>query len=224
MRALRLPVWFIGSLSPYLPVPGLRSFSERSMLAMASSLARASSSSLRRRAFSSSSACRRWLAFAARSRSALHSLTLQPAIFCLERQIVVNLRKFQGCQRALRRQQHLRVGHKLAQQALGAWQVGGRVARGAQDQGESELVARGGGGVVVVLRAGDDFRLFGRRPRDQLLQQLQGSPANTVELVAAGLTGAGGAGVRCPDMSAGAAREQQARAPSAASRGLRRRC
>src|SRR2546430_1946712 len=51
-------------------LPGLRSLSERSMLAMASSLARASSSSLRRRVFSSISACRRWLALAMRCWSA----------------------------------------------------------------------------------------------------------------------------------------------------------
>src|ERR1700682_3392861 len=51
-------------------LPGLRSFRERSMLAMASSLARASSSSLRRRTFSSISACRRWLALATRCWSA----------------------------------------------------------------------------------------------------------------------------------------------------------
>src|SRR5262249_54879016 len=51
-------------------LPCFRSFSERSMLAMASSFARASSSSLRRRAFSSNSVCSRWLALATCSRSA----------------------------------------------------------------------------------------------------------------------------------------------------------
>src|SRR5258708_38497422 len=62
-------------------LPGLRSLSERSMLAMASSLARASSSSLRKRGFSAISACRRGLGVAPRFWSAPPAPPCHPRFF-----------------------------------------------------------------------------------------------------------------------------------------------
>ena len=66
---------------------------------------------------------------------------------------------------------------------------------GAEHQGQLQLVARGRGGVVLVLRAGDDLRLLGGRALQQLLQQLQ---------VVAGQRRGGGALGRSPAAGGGA--------------------
>jgi len=89
-----------------------------------------------------------------------NGVPLEPAIFCLQRQMVVNLLQFQKSKGTLPRKQHFRVGHELAQQTLGPGEVGTGVSVARQDQGKAQLAARSRRRLVVALRSSDDFRLL----------------------------------------------------------------
>src|SRR6185437_16965544 len=80
-------------------------------------------------------------------------LSLEGAVFRLQRQIVANLLQLQGDQGPLSgKEGGLWVRGELLQHLLRPRQVRRRLVGAAEDQGEAQLLAGSGGGVEILLR------------------------------------------------------------------------
>src|SRR6185312_7669359 len=98
-------------------------------------------------------------------------VSLEGAVFRLQRQIVADLLQLEGDEGSLPGEEgRLRVGGELLQHLLRPGQVGGRLVGSAQDQCEAQLLAGRGGRPEVLLRRADDLHLLLRRRGEQFLE------------------------------------------------------
>ena len=96
---------------------------------------------------------------------------LQASHIRLERLLAFDLLQLQERESAFRRQQSLGVGQHFAQKSLRDDRIVAGVAGSGEHHGITQHAARRGRGAVVVVGAGEDFGLFGRRAARQPCRQ-----------------------------------------------------